>query len=73
MSVTCGEGSAHAVRELRGQPEGQLDDDDPADAAVTLVNMLNFERTSAGCYAISRDEQFRRSAMAFYKQPKSLK
>jgi hypothetical protein len=73
MSVTCGEDPAHAVRVLRGgQPEGQLDDDDP-DAAVTLVNMLNGEKTNDGCYAISRDEQFRRSAMAFYKQPKSLK
>ena len=47
--------------------------DDPDDVAVTIVNMLNFEKTSDGCYAISKDEQFRRSAMAFYKQPKSLK
>ena len=53
--------------------ESSDSDDDPEDAAVTIVNMLNCEKTSDGCYAISRDEQFRRSAMAFYKQPKSLK
>ena len=53
--------------------ESSDSDDDPDDAAVTIVDMLNFEKTSYGCYAISMDEQFRRSAMAFYKQPKSLK
>ena len=35
--------------------------------------LKNCEKTSDGCYAIPRDEQFRRSAMAFYKQTKSLK
>ena len=57
---------------LVDKSESSDSDDDPDDAAASIVNMLNCEKTSDGCYAISKDEQFRRSAMAFYKQPKSL-
>ena len=57
---------------LVDKSESSVSDDDPDDAAASIVNMLNCEKTSDGCYAISKDEQFRRSAMAFYKQPKSL-
>jgi hypothetical protein len=43
MSVTCGEGPAHAVRVLRGGlPEGQLDDEhfQPAVAQDCLLDVL---------------------------------
>ena len=59
------------VETVKVETSDSLDsDDDPDDSAATLVNMINCEKTSDGCYAISKDEQFRRSAMAFYKQPK---
>ena len=56
----------------------QVDTNNPADlvdskgdtaSVATIVNILNSEKTSDGCNAISRNEQFRREAMAYYRQP----
>ena len=53
--------------------ESSDSDDDPNAVAATIVDMLNCVKSSDGCYAVSREEQFRRSAMAFYKQPNCRK
>ena len=38
------------------------------DVVENIVNTLNNEKTSDGCSRIAKDEQFRRSAMAFYNR-----
>ena len=38
------------------------------DMVENIVNTLNNEKTSDGCSRIAKDEQFRRSAMAFYNR-----
>merc|ERR1719154_859056 len=50
--------------------EVTVDDDSDDLGGDTVLRMLNKEGTDAGYQAMMKSEQFRRNAMAFYRQPK---